>query len=120
MKFVTAILPASLWLPAVCAAGMVEIVDVVARCDANCRFDVTLRHTDTGWDHYANKWEVLGPDGAVLGTRVLHHPHVNEQPFTRSLGGVHIPSALKEVSIHAYDSLHGRSDQGFRIELPHR
>ena len=38
----------------------------------------------TGWEHYANKWDVVGPDDTILGTRVLLHPHVNEQPFTRS------------------------------------
>lgn len=48
------------------------------------RFDVTLSHDDTGWDHYADGWRVELADGTVLGTRVLAHPHVNEQPFTRS------------------------------------
>ena len=48
------------------------------------RFDVTVRHADEGWDHYADRWDVIGPDGAVLATRVLLHPHVGEQPFTRS------------------------------------
>ena len=46
---------------------------------------VTLRHADTGWDHYADGWEVVAEDGTPLGRRVLAHPHVDEQPFTRSL-----------------------------------
>ncbi len=46
---------------------------------------VTLSHPDTGWDHYADGWEVIAADGNRLGLRVLAHPHVNEQPFTRSL-----------------------------------
>jgi hypothetical protein len=49
-----------------------------------------LRHGDTGWDDYADGWRIETPAGEVLGTRVLHHPHVEEQPFTRSLGGVEI------------------------------
>ena len=52
---------------------------------ANGRFDVTLSHPDTGWDHYADGWRVEDASGAVLGLRVLGHPHVTEQPFTRSL-----------------------------------
>ena len=28
---------------------------------------VTLEHGDTGWEHYADAWRVLGPDGTVLG-----------------------------------------------------
>ena len=43
---------------------------------------VTVQHADTGWDHYADAWEVLAPDGTVLGTRTLLHPHTDEQPFT--------------------------------------
>lgn len=46
---------------------------------------VTLRHPDTGWEHYADGWDVETADGTRIGMRVLFHPHVNEQPFTRSL-----------------------------------
>jgi hypothetical protein len=45
------------------------------------RFSVTVRHADEGWDHYADRWEVLTSDGTLLATRTLYHPHVNEQPF---------------------------------------
>lgn len=46
---------------------------------------VTLAHPDTGWDHYADGWRIETEDGTVVGTRELLHPHVEEQPFTRSL-----------------------------------
>lgn len=90
-------------------ADDVEIVSVESNKtgDGTWRFSVTLRHGDTGWDHYANLWQVESPDGTVLGERVLAHPHVNEQPFTRSLGGVKIPAGLEEVVIRARDSVHG-------------
>lgn len=52
---------------------------------SDSRFDVTLSHPDTGWDHYADGWRIEDASGTVLGLRVLGHPHVNEQPFTRSL-----------------------------------
>ena len=81
------------------------------------RFDVTVEHADTGWDHYANAFEVLGPDGEVIGVRTLYHPHVNEQPFTRSLTGVEIPKGLERVSIRAKDSAHEYGDQLFELEL---
>ena len=45
----------------------------------------TVLSADTGWDKYADRWEVRAPDGRVLGERVLAHPHENEQPFTRAL-----------------------------------
>ena len=68
------------------------------------RFDVTIRHPDTGWDHYADGWRVLDMDGNELGMRVLFHPHENEQPFTRSLDGVKIPNGTTQVQVQARDS----------------
>ena len=72
-------------LPAL--AGEADVVDVTVNCrsDSVCDFSVTVRHADEGWDHYADKWDVVAPDGTVLGTRNLYHPHVHEQPFTRRL-----------------------------------
>ena len=71
--------------PMVALAGEADVVgvEVTKQGQGRFRFDVTVRHADEGWDHYADRWEVLGPDGAALGVRELAHPHVNEQPFTR-------------------------------------
>ena len=100
-------------------AGDVEITDAKARALGNAwSFDVTLLHADTGWEHYADAWRVVAPDGTVLGTRTLLHPHVNEQPFTRSLSGVEIPAGTAEVFIEAHDSVHGWAPDRFRIALP--
>lgn len=68
---------------------------------ATWRFDVTLSHPDTGWDHYADGWRVETITGDILGTRVLAHPHETEQPFTRSLTGVEIPQGTKTVLVRA-------------------
>jgi len=102
--------------------GAVEIVEARARASGSdlFSFSVTLKHGDTGWDHFANKWEVVGPDGTVLGTRPLAHPHVNEQPFTRSLGGVNIPEGITKVTIRAYDKVHGLADKTVTVKLPGR
>ncbi len=81
------------------------------------QFDVTLSHADTGWDDYADGWRVLNTDGTELGMRVLHHPHVNEQPFTRSLSGVTIPEGASEIDIQSRDSVGGWSDQTVTISL---
>lgn len=71
------------------------------------RFDVTVRHEDTGWEHYADAWEVLAPDGMMLAKRVLTHPHVDEQPFTRSMSGIEIPLEYEHVLVRAHDLVHG-------------
>lgn len=82
------------------------------------RIDASVRHADTGWDHYSNKFEVLDTDGNVLGTRVLHHPHVNEQPFTRSLT-LEIPKSITQVVVRAGDSQHEFGGAETTIEVPH-
>lgn len=79
--------------------------------------NVTLKHADTGWKHYADGWRVVDGKGNVLGMRTLYHPHVNEQPFTRSLSGVKIPSGLTKVYIEARDLKHGWSKDKVMVDL---
>jgi len=101
-------------------AGPADVVGAVAKRGSGdtWRFDVTVAHGDTGWDHYADKWDVVGPDGKVLGTRVLVHPHEAEQPFTRSLGGVFIPPDVAEVTLRAHDKVHGYGGREMTVPLP--
>tara|TARA_R110000823_G_scaffold4639_2_gene18333 strand:- start:1462 stop:1878 length:417 start_codon:yes stop_codon:yes gene_type:complete len=108
--------------PASSHAGEADVVGVEARktSDATYRFAVTVAHDDTGWDHYADAWQVIGPDGAVLGERILAHPHVNEQPFTRSLSGVAIPNGITSVTVRARDLVHGFGGQEIAINLPEK
>jgi len=89
-------------------AGEADVLNVEVSCDneSKCRFDVTVLHADEGWEHFANRWEVLSPDGEILATRVLAHPHVNEQPFTRSMANIEIPGDLHEVVVRAHDLVH--------------
>ena len=84
--------------PQPAVSGEVDVVQATAlpMNDGSYQFRVTLRHADQGWKHYADKWEILTLDGKLLGRRVLLHPHENEQPFTRSLGGVKIPRHIKK------------------------
>ncbi len=90
-------------------AGEADVVDVEVEQTATgvYAFRVTLRHGDEGWEHYADRWDVVAPDGTVLASRILAHPHVNEQPFTRSLSGVAIDAGITEVLIRGHDSVHG-------------
>ncbi len=81
------------------------------------RVSVTISHPDTGWDDYADGWEVLDADGNRLGYRELFHPHVNEQPFTRSLGGVLIPDDATSVFVRARTNVDGWSDELYEVKL---
>ncbi len=96
----------------------VEMVRITKERGATYRFDVTVRHGDTGWAHYADKWDVVAPGGEILGTRVLLHPHEREQPFTRSLSGVSIPRGVARVTVRAHDKIHGYGGKVVTVAVP--
>jgi hypothetical protein len=100
-------------------AGEADVVEVVVSANDRGGYDfaVTVTHGDTGWKHYADRWDILDGDGKILGTRTLHHPHVNEQPFTRSLFGVKIPDHVREVTVRAGDSVHEYGGKVVSVEL---
>lgn len=106
-----------------CATALLADMPVIEKVAVSTsgdrmRFDVTLSHGDTGWDHYADGWGVYAPDGTELGYRVLAHPHVNEQPFTRSLS-IAWPQDITAVTIIPRDSVHGEG-AAFQVDLPKR
>jgi hypothetical protein len=77
-------------------------------------FTVTVEHPDTGWEDYADGWDVVLPDGRVIKpdlessfTRLLLHPHETEQPFTRSQSGITIPLDIEWVTVRAHELVDG-------------
>lgn len=95
-----------------------EIVSVEAdKVGMGWRIAVTLRHPDTGWDHYADGWQVEDASGQVIATRELLHPHVQEQPFKRSLSSVMVPDGVRELFVRSHCSTGGWSAKTFRIAL---
>jgi len=99
-------------IPTITAADAIKTGDT-------WRFDVSLLHADTGWDHYADGWGIYTEDGTEIGYRILAHPHVNEQPFTRSLSGVTLPDDIIEVFIRPHDLIHGIGPS-FLVSIPTR
>lgn len=88
--------------------GCADVIDgSVSAAGETFTVSATVRSDDTGEEKYADAWEVRTLDGEVLGERILTHPHVNEQPFTRSLDGVEIPDDVDEVVLAAHDSVVG-------------
>lgn len=100
-------------------AGKADVIDVkVVNVDADVyRFSVTVRHDDSGWDHYADRWDVLDMEGNNLGTRVLMHPHEDEQPFTRSMT-LSLPMHVKQVRVRAHDKMHGYGGGELIVKVP--
>jgi len=92
--------------------------------DGSWTFHVTIEHPDTGWEDYADGWDVVTPDGTVLKvnpdgpfTRLLLHPHETEQPFTRSQSGITIPTSVTQVRVRAHDIVDGFGGQEILIDL---
>ena len=112
--------------PAIIGEGNADVVYVkaVQAADSTWTFHVTVSHPDTGWDDYADGWDVLTPDGTVLKpdpessfTRLLLHPHVDEQPFTRSQSGIAIPEDVGEVRVRAHDLVDGFGGREVVVDL---
>ena len=120
MKSVYVIFACLLFMSTAADAGKADVIEVKVRHTTgnSYNFDVTVRHADEGWKHFANKWDVMAPDGTVLGTRILAHPHVDEQPFTRSLSGVKIPGNITEVTVRAHDLVHGYGGKTVQVQVP--
>ncbi len=102
----------------------VTYVRAVQAADGSWTFHVTISHPDTGWEDYADGWDILLPDGSKLlvhegdvFTRLLAHPHVNEQPFTRSQSGIIIPEGIEFVIVRAHDLVDGFGGQEISVDL---
>ncbi len=102
-------------------ASPTEVVKAVFRKSSGNAWQiaVTLRHADTGWDHYANVWVVETLDGKEIGRRVLFHPHENEQPFTRSQQ-LEIPAGVTKVQVRAGDKPNGMDSNSVVVDLTKR
>lgn len=102
----------------------VERVRAVQSPDGTWTFYVTVSHPDTGWEDYADGWDVLTPDGTVFKpdpsspfTRLLLHPHETEQPFTRSQSGIAIPQDVTQVLVRAHDLVDGFGGREVIVDL---
>lgn len=108
------------------AAGNADVLHVraVQAADGSWTFHVTVQHPDTGWQDYADGWDVVTPDGTVLKpdpdspfTRLLLHPHAEEQPFTRSQSGIVVPESTTRVQVRAHDLVDGFGGQEVTVDL---
>lgn len=102
----------------------VEFVRAVQQGNGTWTFHVTVRHPDTGWEDYADGWDVMLTDGTVLKpdtnspfTRLLLHPHETEQPFTRSQSNIVIPDEVTQVIVRAHDLVDGFGGTEVLVDL---
>lgn len=58
-------------------------------------FGTLVASTETEWDKFTDKWRIVDMEILeIRGRRVLGHPHVKEQPLTRSIA---IPTKVQSI-----------------------
>ncbi|HEY9098905.1 MAG TPA: hypothetical protein VIN38_08545 [Thiobacillus sp.] len=99
-----------------------DVIDVRvhARGDNRFDFDATIASPYDTPQRYADAFRVMSADGKQLGERTLFHDHASEQPFTRDLHGITIPSGIKTVVIQARDKRYGYGGKMIHVTLPGR
>jgi len=97
--------------------AQVNYVDASQKADGSWCFYTSVQHNDQSWAHYADGWEVLDLEGNQLDFRLLHHPHDNEQPFTRSKCNIQIPTEISKVVVRAKCNKHGFGGKPIVVNL---
>ncbi len=110
--------------PSTTANADVTFVRAIHTGDDTWTFHVTVDHPDTGWEDYADGWDVVLPDGTVVKpnetspfTRLLTHPHETERPFTRSQSNITIPPSITSVTVRAHDLVDGFGGKEVVVDL---
>ena len=114
-----------LLVPLACVAAPQKFPDVVSVQASHAggstyNFDVTVSSPYDTPQRYADAFRVMDRNGKVYGERTLWHDHASEQPFTRDLYGVTIPSGVSSVVVQARDKLHGYGGKTVEYALPGR
>jgi hypothetical protein len=64
-----------------------------------------------------NWWRIKTLEGEEIARRDLAHPHVTEQPFTRSLSGIALPEGIDKVIVEAHCSVHEYGGWTMTVEV---
>ncbi len=79
---------------------------------------VTMKSPYDSAERYADSMRVRSADGDVYGERKLGHDHAGEQPFTRDITDVKIPSGISEVVVEGHDQKSGWGGDTVTITIP--
>jgi hypothetical protein len=97
--------------------AQVVYVKAIQSKDGSWCIRTTVRHSDEGWEHYANAWQVLDEEGKEVAWRLLAHPHDDEQPFERDKCGIEIPPKTVKLVVQAKCNVHGFGGHAVVVDL---
>jgi N-acetylmuramoyl-L-alanine amidase len=96
-----------------------DVVEAMVSDDGSTyNFIVTMSSPYDTPERYADAWRVVGNDGVVYGLLELAHDHAGEQPFTRALADVVIPTTVSSVTIQGRDLVYGWGGESVELSLP--
>jgi hypothetical protein len=95
-------------------------VKVTPRSSNVFDFDITVSSPYDTPQRYADAIRVVARPDVILGERILFHDHADEQPFTRDVYGVKIPSGVRVVVVQARDRANGYGGKTVEVTLPGR
>lgn len=101
------------------SAGKADVVKVTYHklSSGNYNFHVSIQHDDSGWDHYANRWEILDLQGNILAVRDLRHPQLDKDTYQKTKNNIEIPEGIRTVQVRAHDIMHGYGGHVMTVEL---
>lgn len=97
-----------------------DVLAVELRPSGDRTYDVavTLSSPYDTPQRYADGWQVLTPEGTVLGVHTLLHDHATEQPFTRVQRAVTIPAGIERVTVQGRDQANGFGGLTVTVAVP--
>ena len=95
-----------------------DVIDAtITSSEGRYTVSATVVSADAGWDKYADAIVIRTPEGDTIGVRELTHPHVDEQPFTRSIT-LELPTGVGEIVVAANDSVDGLCGVTVLLDVP--
>lgn len=95
-------------VPGSVLAGKPQVVWVELNQEArHWRITGTLSHDDAGDYHFMDRWQVLTPDGDVLGEEAFITPRVQAPERITTLRDIRLPQGTREIRVRVHDTLHG-------------
>ena len=76
-------------LPGACGPAKDVNARILLLHENSYEIQVTVGHEDSSWDHYVDRWEVIDPDGKILGTRVFVAPAYRRAAFSARAAAGH-------------------------------